>query len=694
MKTKQLLLTMLALFASITVSAMDFEVDGIRYSTTEGGVTVTGYNSNATDLVLNGTVTYEGTTYNVVSIGDNAFNGCNSLTSVGDLSACTSIGTGAFVGCSNLTSVGDLSALTGMGDAAFNSCSNLTSIDLNACPCIASWAFAGCSSLTSVTLNACSNIGHWAFAGCSGLTSVTLGDSMQGIGDCAFADCSSLTSLTFLGTMPIGGLDFGGCDNLTNIYINGLIFPGHGLSAHLDWIFPSQANIIVGPNGGWLSAYMPPEVMDFMNTDENMFTKESQQTITFPLRLEKINVGISQIQFDITVYNGFTLEKVEMDKTCFNYDPDLGYTHSMQRSLIEDNEERKTYRILLNSPDNTCINLPITNEGRQMEDGALLYFTISGSPNEEGEIGMFSIGNFEFATPNAVASHPTGYYKPIKAFMRDIGDFNKDERFSVSDYASIIRWILGERDFGQEVPEWVLEKAADVNQDGTISVADVSGIVNLILYGNYNGPAKSARHAPTNAAEKTSIYMEPFTIQPGEAKEVSVDLSSIYNDLSQCQFDIILPEGLSIESINGRIATLPGELTSATGEGGHSVVSVQREDGSVRVLCLSNSNEAFSSNSGSIVKIKLTAADDMEHGEYSIALSNVEFARTNAATVIGSGRFSTISVGSEVTSINTYTTERETKSVYRADGTLQKNMTKGLNIVRNANGNVRKVSVK
>ena len=76
---RRFLFCLLALLVSSMANALNFEVDGIKYSTTTGGVEVYGYNSNATNLVLNGTVTYNGTNYNVVSIGGSAFYGCTSL---------------------------------------------------------------------------------------------------------------------------------------------------------------------------------------------------------------------------------------------------------------------------------------------------------------------------------------------------------------------------------------------------------------------------------------------------------------------------------------------------------------------------------------------------------------------------------------------------------------------------------------
>ena len=85
---------MVALLTCVGVGAENFEVDGIRYTTVDGGVQVTGYNSSYEgDLHLYGTVTNNNVTYSVVSIlREMAFYGCSSLTSIGDLSACTSIG--------------------------------------------------------------------------------------------------------------------------------------------------------------------------------------------------------------------------------------------------------------------------------------------------------------------------------------------------------------------------------------------------------------------------------------------------------------------------------------------------------------------------------------------------------------------------------------------------------------------------
>lgn len=105
---KQLLnslwLVLVMLFVPTVASAYVFEVDGIYYNIEGNNAIVTygGYSDDERytgDVVIPESVTYNGVTYAVVAIGNNAFNGCGKLTSVVIPNSVTSIGETAFYGC-------------------------------------------------------------------------------------------------------------------------------------------------------------------------------------------------------------------------------------------------------------------------------------------------------------------------------------------------------------------------------------------------------------------------------------------------------------------------------------------------------------------------------------------------------------------------------------------------------------------
>ena len=225
--------------------AYDFEVDGIYYDYNDGsgGTTVAvakGYYSgfsNSTykgDVVIPPSVTYNGKTYIVSAIGDDAFISCKDVTSVTIPTSVISIGDRAFTSCglSSLTIPSHVTVTSG----AFYNCSpttikiiitdfaafcnneilpefytvrgkNVSLIDENGeeikdyvipdgVTSIGGDAFSGCSSLTSVTIpNSVTSIGDHAFYS-SGLTSVTIPNSVTSIDNYAFYNCSGLTSVT------------------------------------------------------------------------------------------------------------------------------------------------------------------------------------------------------------------------------------------------------------------------------------------------------------------------------------------------------------------------------------------------------------------------------------------------------------------------------------------------------------------
>ena len=114
----------------------------------------------------------------------------------------TSIGDGAFSGCNSLTSITIPNSVTSIGGEAFGNCSGLTSITIpNSVTSIGSAAFERCSGLTSITIpNSVTAIDSTTFEGCSGLTSITIPNSVTAIGDYVFRSCTDLTSIQCLAT--------------------------------------------------------------------------------------------------------------------------------------------------------------------------------------------------------------------------------------------------------------------------------------------------------------------------------------------------------------------------------------------------------------------------------------------------------------------------------------------------------------
>ena len=158
----------------------------------------------------------------VTSIGDGAFAGCTSLTSITIPDSVTSIGDGAFAGCTSLTSITIPDSVTSIGDSAFYGCTSLTSITIpDGVTEIAYNTFIGCTSLATITIpNSVTVINNGAFIGCTSLTSITISDSVTSIGHSAFEGCTSIKSITIPnGVTSIGSSAFDGCSSLTSVTI-------------------------------------------------------------------------------------------------------------------------------------------------------------------------------------------------------------------------------------------------------------------------------------------------------------------------------------------------------------------------------------------------------------------------------------------------------------------------------------------
>ena len=179
-------------------------------------------------VVIPATVSDGTNTYEVTSIGDSAFSGCKSLTSITIPDSVTSIGFYTFSGCTSLTSI---TIPDGVRSIYENT-------------------FYGCKSLTSITIpDSVTSIRSYAFSGCSGLTSITIPDSVKSINKGAFSLCTSLESITFESTIaPTVRNDSFDTRTTTNVYTPGwdpvaALADAHDSSTTIVWANPPYSDL-------------------------------------------------------------------------------------------------------------------------------------------------------------------------------------------------------------------------------------------------------------------------------------------------------------------------------------------------------------------------------------------------------------------------------------------------------------------
>ena len=573
--------------------------------------------------------------------------------------------------------------------SAFQGCTDLAGVTLgNGVRYIGSSAFQGCVNLARITFcNNVEGIGDAAFLGCTGLTEVTLGNGVKDISALAFHGCMNLASITLCGNVEeIGDAAFRGCTALKDIYVKGTVpalldseaFAEHYSSATLHVPAGTKAayqsstsqreereiklqtrhlnpphNGVIGSNSPWtyvnVSNYNPDVVGTLFGDDYfiSYIQGSSYPRTIFGIsdtRSGRYKIALVTPPWFIETYEDTIADnyadshlKVRVsqdDKRLATFPCDsfllrggAGYGIKVEDAIIPDRSRIDTIFLKDSNGEDYIFNL--ANSGINGSNSVNIDIEVSRLVGRKigatylqattpKQTFCFLLDQIMLIPVDESTNISTTYWKNFTNIVEmepDAlpGDVNEDGRVSVADITTVVDAILNESS----------DAAYDVNGDSRVSVADITTIVDIILNEGASEASKAPARVATRSSSALSLYIDPFEINAGEEKEILVNLSNAGTEITAVEFDLFLPAGLEVVSDEYGYYVLPGSRTPNK-RAPHSVSSDLLSSGAIHVICYHNSQLAFTGEDGDVVAITIKAAEDLEPGNYTIDLKNIE----------------------------------------------------------------------
>lgn len=364
--------------------------------------------------------------------------------------------------------------------------------------------------------------------------------------------------------------------------------------------------------------------------------------LTLPVAMTN-HTDIVSYQMDITLPDGLSLQTGDDGAYLFTHGQrTTAERHQISTSLRPDG---RTVRVLCYSMDNyaftgntgTLLLVPVqTADGMEDGDYKVKFSNVFLSTAE-----YMSIPVDDFETTVSVETS-----KYIQ------GDVNIDGRVDIADVSGTCSLVHDSTNAKLDA------QAADMNGDGRIEVTDVSLLATYIHDMTMKAPSRRApRRAATVTAASSGVedytasqlYIEPFAIAPGEEREIGVMLHNPDQPFCGMQCDLYLPEGITPvldEDEPTQVAI------TATARGKKYVYSSSfQKTGAIRFLGYNINNTDWKETQGAIFTFRVKAAADIKPGVKEARMSYIVLTHGGIGYYCPEGK-STLVCGQETAATN------------------------------------------
>ena len=470
-------------------------------------------------------------------------------------------------------------------------------------------AFAGCKQLTSINLpEGLDSIGAFAFSS-SALGRVTIPSTLKSLGIGAFSHCQALLSANIIPTqaMVLPKDAFYDCmflqvltlgPNVTGIGDGALA----GTPRLTSITFTQQNNIAsIGK-----AAFAGSGIVNFNFSQANAlieiadwaFAQSKQVSAVIPASVNHVGKGAFYYATELTSY----IPNEHADSIA---DFLLAGTAASNEDVAGNSVQYIGKYALYNTPATTMI-LPATVNyiGTQAMAGMTSLQDVTIKAHQVPELGDdVWLGVNQEVIPLHVPRNTGEAYMAAAQWQNFLvqepggvfGDVNQDGTVTSADITALYNYLLSN--------DMTFYETSDVNEDGSINAADITLIYNLLMGSkNISGRNKSV----TSSSDMMSA--QGFIIEKGETRTIDVELlnSAAFSAL---QLDIDMPQGLKITS------------AAATSRAAGMMMGYNEvEPGKWRILL--SSATALSGNDGTLLAITVEA-DDSFGGNEVISVNNI-----------------------------------------------------------------------